>query len=97
MGNPMFKVLTLNNIAVEGLRHFSREHYEVASEIAHPDAILLRSYNMHDMEIPETLAAVGRAGAGGLQARENHGEYDWYRVGCSLGADHHAPNRTCYR
>jgi len=64
MGNPMFKVLTLNNIAVEGLRHFSREHYEVASEIAHPDAILLRSHNMHDMEIPETLAAVGRAGAG---------------------------------
>jgi D-3-phosphoglycerate dehydrogenase len=60
----MYKVLTLNNIAVEGLRHFPRERYEVASEIAHPDAIVLRSYNMHDMEIPETLAAVGRAGAG---------------------------------
>ena len=60
----MFKVLTLNNIAVEGLRHLSRERYEVASEIAHPDAILLRSFNMHDMEIPDTVAAVGRAGAG---------------------------------
>jgi len=60
----MFKVLTLNNIAVEGLRHLSRERYEVASEIAHPDAILLRSYNMHDMDIPDTVAAVGRAGAG---------------------------------
>jgi D-3-phosphoglycerate dehydrogenase len=60
----MFKVLTLNNIAVEGLRHLPRERYEVASEIAHPDAIILRSYNMHDMEIPETLTAVGRAGAG---------------------------------
>ena len=60
----MYKVLTLNNIAVEGLRHFPRERYEVASEIAHPDAVILRSYNMHEMEVPETLAAVGRAGAG---------------------------------
>jgi D-3-phosphoglycerate dehydrogenase / 2-oxoglutarate reductase len=60
----MFKVLTLNNIAVEGLRRLPRERYEVASEIAHPDAILLRSHNMHDMDIPETVAAIGRAGAG---------------------------------
>ena len=60
----MFKILTLNNIAVEGLRHLPRERYEVASEIAHPDAILLRSYNMHDMDIPDTVAAIGRAGAG---------------------------------
>jgi D-3-phosphoglycerate dehydrogenase len=60
----MFKILTLNNIAVEGLRRLPRERYEVASEIAHPDAIILRSYNMHDMEIPDTVAAVGRAGAG---------------------------------
>jgi D-3-phosphoglycerate dehydrogenase len=60
----MFKVLTLNNIAVEGLRHLPRERYEVASEIAHPDAVLLRSFNMHDWEIPDTVAAIGRAGAG---------------------------------
>ena len=60
----MYKVLTLNNIAVEGLRHLPRERYEVASEIAHPDAILLRSHNMHDMDIPDTVAAIGRAGAG---------------------------------
>jgi len=60
----MYKVLTLNNIAVEGLRHLPRERYEVASEIAHPDAILLRSHNMHDMDVPDTVAAVGRAGAG---------------------------------
>jgi len=60
----MFKVLTLNNIAVEGLRRLPRSRYEVASEIAHPDAILLRSHNMHDMDIPTTVAAVGRAGAG---------------------------------
>ena len=60
----MYKVLTLNNIAVEGLRRLPRERYEIASEIGHPDAILLRSHKMHDMEIPESLAAVGRAGAG---------------------------------
>jgi D-3-phosphoglycerate dehydrogenase len=60
----MFKVLTLNNIAVEGLRRLPRERYEVASEIAHPDAIILRSHKMHDMEIPDTVAAIGRAGAG---------------------------------
>jgi D-3-phosphoglycerate dehydrogenase len=60
----MFKILTLNNIAVEGLRRLPRERYETASEIAHPDAILLRSHNMHEMEVPETVAAVGRAGAG---------------------------------
>lgn len=60
----MFKVLTLNNIAVEGLRRLPRERYEVASEISHPDAILLRSHNMHDMDIPDTVAAIGRAGAG---------------------------------
>jgi len=60
----MFKILTLNNIAVEGLRHLPRERYEIASEITHPDAILLRSHNMHEMDVPETVAAVGRAGAG---------------------------------
>ncbi|MEL7186838.1 MAG: phosphoglycerate dehydrogenase [Pseudomonadota bacterium] len=56
--------MTLNNIAVEGLRRLPRERYEVASEIANPDAILLRSYNMHDMDIPKSVAAIGRAGAG---------------------------------
>ncbi|MEJ2256752.1 MAG: phosphoglycerate dehydrogenase [Woeseiaceae bacterium] len=60
----MFKVQTLNNISVAGLRRLPRDRYEVASEIAHPDAILLRSHNMHDMDIPSTVAAVGRAGAG---------------------------------
>ena len=60
----MFKIQTLNHIAVEGLRHFPRNRYEVASEITHPDAVMLRSYNMHDMDIPESVAAIGRAGAG---------------------------------
>jgi D-3-phosphoglycerate dehydrogenase len=60
----MFKVLTLNNIAVAGLRRLPRTRYEVASEMSHPDAILLRSQNLHDIEIPATVAAIGRAGAG---------------------------------
>lgn len=60
----MYKVLTLNNISVAGLERLPRDRYEVASEIQHPDAILLRSFKMHDMEIPPTLRAVGRAGAG---------------------------------
>ncbi len=60
----MNKILTLNNISVAGLEKLPRESYEIASEIQHPDAILLRSFKMHDMEIPESLKAVGRAGAG---------------------------------
>ena len=60
----MYKILTLNNIAVAGLRRLPRERYEVASELMHPDAVILRSFNMHDMDIPESVAAIGRAGAG---------------------------------
>ncbi len=60
----MNKILTLNNISVAGLEKFPRESYEIASEIQHPDGILLRSFKMHDMDIPESLKAVGRAGTG---------------------------------
>ncbi|MEM7407129.1 MAG: phosphoglycerate dehydrogenase [Pseudomonadota bacterium] len=60
----MYKVQTLNNISLVGLERLGRDAYEVASEIGHPDAILVRSANMHDMEIAPTVLAVGRAGAG---------------------------------
>lgn len=60
----MYKILTLNNIAVVGLERLPRDRYEIASEIQHPDAILVRSHKMHDMDIPASLKAVGRAGAG---------------------------------
>ncbi|MBN4080111.1 phosphoglycerate dehydrogenase [Beggiatoa alba] len=60
----MKKILTLNNISVAGLDRLPRESYEVSSECSAPDAILLRSYNMHEMEIVDSLKAVGRAGAG---------------------------------
>jgi len=59
-----FKIRTLNSIAVAGLDRLPRDRYEVASEIGRPDAILLRSFKMHDMELPDSLLAVGRAGAG---------------------------------
>ncbi len=59
-----FKILTLNDISVAGLQNLPREYYEVASEIVHPDAILLRSHDLHDFAIPDTLRAVARAGAG---------------------------------
>jgi D-3-phosphoglycerate dehydrogenase len=60
----MFKVLTLNNIADAGLRRLPGDQFEVGTEVSGPDAVLLRSYDMHSMDIPDTVAAIGRAGAG---------------------------------
>jgi D-3-phosphoglycerate dehydrogenase len=60
----MFKIQTLNNISVAGLNRLPRESYEIASELGHPDAILVRSAKMHDLVIPDTVKAIGRAGAG---------------------------------
>jgi D-3-phosphoglycerate dehydrogenase len=60
----VFKIQTLNNIAVAGLDRLPRDRYEVASEIAHPDAILVRSAKMEAANIPSSVQAIGRAGAG---------------------------------
>jgi D-3-phosphoglycerate dehydrogenase len=60
----MYKILTLNSIAKQGLARLPVERYTVGAEIQQPDAILVRSQKMHDMEIPVSLLAVGRAGAG---------------------------------
>ncbi|WP_078120194.1 phosphoglycerate dehydrogenase [Thiosocius teredinicola] len=60
----MFKIQTLNNISVVGLDRFPRDAYEIASEISRPDAILVRSAKMHDMSLPDSIKAIGRAGAG---------------------------------
>lgn len=62
--DTMFKIKTYNAISSKGLDRFSREKYEVASEISTPDAYLLRSHKLHGEAIPETLKAVARAGAG---------------------------------
>jgi D-3-phosphoglycerate dehydrogenase len=60
----MHKILTLNNISSKGLDKLPRDLYEVGGDIKTPDAILLRSFKMHDMEVPADLKAVARAGAG---------------------------------
>jgi D-3-phosphoglycerate dehydrogenase len=60
----MFKIQTLNKIAMIGLEGFPREQYEIASEILNPDAILVRSADMHTMQLPASVKAIGRAGAG---------------------------------
>ena len=60
----MFKIQTLNNISLLGLERLPRERYEVASELSHPDAVLVRSADMHKIEIPASVKAIGRAGAG---------------------------------
>ena len=59
-----YRILTLNQISVRGLERFPRDRYEVASSPAHPDAILLRSADLHSVEIAPSVLAVGRAGAG---------------------------------
>ena len=60
----MYKILKLNNIASEGLLSFDGNSYYIGDEVTSPDAILVRSYNMHEMEISTNLLAVGRAGTG---------------------------------
>ncbi|MBI3575437.1 MAG: phosphoglycerate dehydrogenase [Gammaproteobacteria bacterium] len=60
----MYQILTLNNISPLGLARLPKDHYRVGSDIKEPDAILVRSAKMHDMKIPKSLKAVGRAGAG---------------------------------
>ena len=59
-----FKVQVLNQISQLGLKRLPSEGYSVAKEVEQPDVILVRSANMHSMEIPASVKAVGRAGAG---------------------------------
>jgi D-3-phosphoglycerate dehydrogenase / 2-oxoglutarate reductase len=60
----MYKIKTLNKISTIGLSKFPLDLYEISTEVTHPDAILVRSFNMLETEFPETLKAIGRAGAG---------------------------------
>ncbi|MBO4383063.1 MAG: phosphoglycerate dehydrogenase [Clostridia bacterium] len=60
----MYKVLTLNNISEAGLSQLDPAKYTVGSDIKDPDAILVRSANMHDMEFSPNTLAIARAGAG---------------------------------
>jgi len=59
-----FRVRTLNSISKQGLKRFPVEDFVANPHIDEPDAILVRSHDMHSMEIPETVKVIGRAGAG---------------------------------
>lgn len=59
-----YQILILNKIASLGIKRLPTDHYEVGSEITLPDAILVRSSKMHDMDIAASVQAIGRAGAG---------------------------------
>jgi D-3-phosphoglycerate dehydrogenase len=60
----MFKIQTLNKISPIGIDRFPRGKFEIASEIINPDAIVVRSADMHSLAFPESLKAIARAGAG---------------------------------
>lgn len=59
----MYQIQTLNKISKKGLGRLG-DNYTCADEVANPDGIILRSFKMHDMELPKSLRAVARAGAG---------------------------------
>ena len=59
-----YRIQTLNDISVRGLERLPRDRYEIASDIGRPDAIIVRSADMHALAIPASVLAVGRAGAG---------------------------------
>ena len=57
-----FQVLILNNISAHGLKRLPAEHFDHGKEVAKPDAILVRSADMHSMDIAKSVLAIGRAG-----------------------------------
>ncbi len=60
----MYNVKLLNKISAKGLESLERKGYKIAEDVDNPDAIMLRSFSMHEMELPASLKAVARAGAG---------------------------------
>ncbi len=59
-----YRILVLNQISQHGLKCLPAETYEVGKDVAEPDAVLVRSADMHTMRIPASVRAIGRAGAG---------------------------------
>jgi D-3-phosphoglycerate dehydrogenase len=59
-----FNVLVLNQISANGLERLPRERYTIGTDVPHPDAVLVRSADMLSMEIPASVKAIARAGAG---------------------------------
>jgi D-3-phosphoglycerate dehydrogenase len=63
-GENMYNIKTLNKISSVGMKRFDKNKYNCGDEIENPDAIMVRSASMHDMEMPKSLLAIARAGAG---------------------------------
>jgi len=59
-----YRILTLNNIAQVGLKRLPADRYDAGPKSEDPDAILVRSHDMHALDIPARVRAIGRAGAG---------------------------------
>ena len=59
----MYTVQTLNNISAAGLERLPRERFTTGADLADPDAILLRSADLHKATFGPSLKAIGRAGA----------------------------------
>jgi D-3-phosphoglycerate dehydrogenase / 2-oxoglutarate reductase len=59
-----FNVLVLNQISANGLKRLPAERYSVGKDLAHPDGVLVRSADMHALDIPASVMAIARAGAG---------------------------------
>ncbi len=59
----MYNILTLNKISANGIKHFSSD-YKISDSVANPDAIMVRSASMHEMDLPRETLAIARAGAG---------------------------------
>src|SRR6187399_2456090 len=59
-----FRILTLNQISSHGLHRFPSTRYTVGKTVDKPDAIIVRSHDMHAMVVPASVKAIGRAGAG---------------------------------
>ena len=60
----MYNIKTLNKISDVGLSKFGKDKYVYGDNVENPDAVMVRSASMHDMEMPKSLLAIARAGAG---------------------------------
>ncbi len=63
-GTTLFTIQTLNNIAKIGIEQLPTDNYSISNEAKAPDAVLVRSFNMHELELSSNLKAIARAGAG---------------------------------
>src|SRR5687767_9630624 len=64
MPSRAFRILVLNQISPNGLKRLPADHYATGKDLADPDAVLVRSADMHAIDIPASVKAIGRAGAG---------------------------------